>query len=129
MLRIERWRLPSGRPTIWKQIERIVADSPGVTPEAAARLIEIEHMSGVISVTPELRRLFARGGELKISLPIHNTMSLETAEYTLFVQTLSESVQLQLEAPQRPTSSSIPIIRWMGQVRDVLENLPLNARR
>jgi hypothetical protein len=126
-LHVERWRIPPGTPTLWRQVSDLVAKSPGITTDDAAREVRVEHTSGTVPITNRLRKLLQLGAELAIDVPISNTITLDGTKYGLKVASLAGTLDFEVDGPQDGFQSSEQVIHWMAEMRGVLQAAPLQA--
>lgn len=109
----------------WQQLSRLALNAPHITAEQTASAIHAEHGISSIALTADLRALLRRGEDLKIRPPAANTVIVDGAEYSLRVASPSGQLTFRTDGPQDVRASSVPVIRWIADVRKQLENVPL----
>lgn len=123
-LLLDVWRLPAGAATVWHQLATLSDKKAELTAEEAAASITVMHDSRVVEKSGVLGKIIMSGRSLQLPLVGDDGMFLEGSQYELTIASLSRDISITLMGPQQPASSSCPIIRWMGRVREQIDGGP-----
>lgn len=123
--RVERWNLPVGERSIWRQLARLATADTALSQEAAARAIKVEHTTAVIAANGRVGRLLQGASSLRVELSGADEFFLHGADYLIEITSPGRDVRLRLQGPVDGEKSRDSIIRWMTKVRRELGDVDL----
>ena len=126
--KLEIWYLRPGSPTLWAQLAKVATPRPNVTPEEAARSMQLARATLVARLNSPLGTLLEGAESVSIPVVNHDLAVLEGMKYGFALKSPTEELSLTIMATQSAEKSEYELIRWMGKVRASVEEL-LRARR
>ena len=126
--RIDRWKLPSGSPSVWRQLVQL-SEKASVTLDAAMREIRIERTNGVVSAQSAVGELLSKGPTLQVAVSPLQEFVLHGTNYFIIVESPGRDIRLRVQGPADGERSSDPVVRWMAQVRRTLADADLGSVR
>lgn len=127
---LEIWSLPDGaRPIGWTILQMLDAGQ-SLTPEAALKVFEVDHVRVTIGSASPLARLISDGGPPHVTLDVDALLVVDGATYEFVAESFGKRIEYRTNGPEYTHSeeSPDPMVRWMGTIRRDVEALLRESR-
>jgi hypothetical protein len=120
--RVQRWKLPQGAPSVWRQLESLFnATGRMPTITEALKAIPIEKSVAYVRRDSATGQLLDRWASFKLELLGSELYTLDGAHYTVRSHSAGSEIRFATSGPADGKLSRDPIVKWMAEVRSALD--------